>query len=93
MLNLAVELGIIEKPEKCEFCKQSSELQAHHHDYRLPLDVAWFCRKCHSIVHALLNGKSEVVWLVDEPHAYVKQRRIAGAKKSKSVPRGTKRPR
>ena len=30
----------------CVIC-DSPDVEAHHHDYAKPLDVIWFCRKCH----------------------------------------------
>ena len=49
-LSLAVELGYVEKPDRCKGCgKSASEVrvEAHHHDYSKPLDVIWVCTKCH----------------------------------------------
>lgn len=66
MVSLAVQLGIIEKPVKCEFCREVRPLQAHHSDYRLTLLVAWFCIDCHRIVHAIERGDS-VRWTVGGP--------------------------
>lgn len=56
MVALAVQLGVIEKPKLCEFCREVGSLQAHHSDYRLPLFVAWLCVDCHRIVHTIERG-------------------------------------
>jgi hypothetical protein len=31
----------------CEKCASSVKVQAHHEDYRKPLDVVWLCWDCH----------------------------------------------
>lgn len=49
MLNHAVELGLVERPEACEKCGTTTEkIQGHHYDYGRPLEVEWLCQKCHS---------------------------------------------
>ena len=35
----------------CEKCKYTSQIEAHHHDYDLPLDVTFLCKKCHEDWH------------------------------------------
>lgn len=47
----AVKKGIINKPNKCEACKQVKPLQAHHHDYTKHLEVTWLCSRCHADTH------------------------------------------
>lgn len=44
----ALEDGTLKKG-KCK-CG-SSDVQAHHEDYRKPLEVKWVCRKCHDKEH------------------------------------------
>lgn len=36
--------------EPCLFC-DATRVEAHHHDYTLPLEVTWLCRKHHGLVH------------------------------------------
>lgn len=38
-------------PNNCEECKSESKVQAHHHDYNLPMEVAYLCKTCHSTWH------------------------------------------
>ncbi len=53
--NLAIDLGILIKPEACSVCGVApkkwrnghSSLQAHHLDYSKPLEVVWVCNHCH----------------------------------------------
>jgi ribosomal protein S27AE len=42
-------------PQPCERC-QAAGVQKHHDDYTRPLEVRWFCRKCHLDLH--LGGKT-----------------------------------
>ena len=45
--------GSIIKPHACVECKETRvvRLEAHHDDYRKPLDVRWLCTVCHSLSH------------------------------------------
>lgn len=36
--------------EPCLFC-DAEKVEAHHHDYSLPLIVTWLCRRHHKIAH------------------------------------------
>ena len=52
----AVKRGEVIRPSRCERCKKKVErIEAHHEDYAKPLDVAWLCPPCHSIVHPHLR--------------------------------------
>ena len=42
-------------PQPCESCSAPG-VQKHHDDYNRPLEVRWFCRKCHLDLH--LGGKT-----------------------------------
>jgi hypothetical protein len=47
----AIKTGQLIKPKKCEQCDKEKPLEAHHKDYKYPLDVQWVCRKCHQKIH------------------------------------------
>lgn len=46
----ALRFGIIKKG-CCEICKTKINIEAHHTDYRKPLQVTWLCRKHHIEIH------------------------------------------
>ena len=31
----------------CEKCKSTNRVEAHHHDYNLPMEVTFLCKQCH----------------------------------------------
>lgn len=39
------------KPDRCEMCKRSVGVEAHHEDYEKSLEVRWLCRQCHIKIH------------------------------------------
>lgn len=59
-VNNAIRDGRL-KREPCEVCGEFAE--AHHLDYRKPLDVKWLCREHHNVAHGKVvdlkvNGES-----------------------------------
>lgn len=53
ILNRAVAAGRIVRPTECSKCGGlGHRIEAHHHDYSKPLDVAWLCAECHRQHHA-----------------------------------------
>lgn len=53
-LEMAVRNGTIIKPPCCSSCERSTQkdlLHGHHEDYSKPLEVDWFCPRCHGIRH------------------------------------------
>lgn len=46
-LNDAIKLGKMLRPSACSECGREGRVEAHHHDYGLPYDVQWLCRRCH----------------------------------------------
>lgn len=56
----AVLRGRMIRPETCEECGDApppfkdgrAAIQAHHDDYRKPLEVRWLCQPCHHRWHA-----------------------------------------
>lgn len=62
----AIMNGKLIRPEHCEICERKSQhIEAHHCDYRQPLDVQWLCRNCHVLYHRI-HGKKR---LYDLPRA------------------------
>ena len=53
LLRSAVESGKVNKLP-CEVCGDKIS-QAHHHDYKKPLEVMWVCRKHHGEQHRIYN--------------------------------------
>lgn len=53
-LRQAVQSGRVKKPEHCQAlgCQSRLRLEAHHHDYRKPLDVVFVCARHHRRAHA-----------------------------------------
>lgn len=51
----AKRAGRLEK-EKCSICG-NKKTEAHHPDYRKPLDVMWLCDKCHKQEHKKIREK------------------------------------
>jgi hypothetical protein len=50
----ALAAGVLVKPDRCEFADLggcSGRLEAHHDDYRRPLDVRWLCVSHHQSRH------------------------------------------
>ena len=55
VLQLALRMGQISKPESCDRCGEippvmhdgRSSIQGHHSDYAKPLDIEWLCIPCH----------------------------------------------
>lgn len=53
MTGNAIKYGLIAK-QPCEVCG-STEVDAHHEDYRHPSDVRWLCHKHHMARHREIN--------------------------------------
>jgi len=55
-LQYWVNKGEVKRPDKCEMCESSEyRIEAHHFDYSKPLEVQWFCQKCHLRLHRLFK--------------------------------------
>jgi ribosomal protein S27AE len=48
-LNVYIKRGRVVK-KSCSVCGNEKS-EAHHEDYNKPLEVIWFCRKCHLNYH------------------------------------------
>jgi hypothetical protein len=51
VLGYAVLSGKLIKPDTCQKCGLKKRIEAHHPDYSKPLEVMWFCKKCHIEEH------------------------------------------
>lgn len=48
----ALEKGILLKSETCTWCGANNmRIEAHHEDYKRPLNVIWLCSTCHKRLH------------------------------------------
>lgn len=56
----ALRKGEIER-KPCFFCGSEKCLEAHHHDYALPLDVYWLCKTCHGKLHTIAGDLRRAV--------------------------------
>ena len=60
ILNQELLHGTVERPMRCEICGSfSRRIEAHHFDYRFPLDVVWGCPPCHGIMDTLRRRAEE----------------------------------
>ena len=46
-ISYLISVGKMVRPDKCEFCKKNSYIEAAHKDYNKPEDIYWLCRTCH----------------------------------------------
>lgn len=49
-IDAAIRAGAIDRPTVCFGCGCTNEehrIEAHHHNYKRPLDVIWLCTPCH----------------------------------------------
>lgn len=52
LVNRAVKLDLLKRPETCPSCSSAARrVEAHHADYSKPLDVTWLCSQCHADAH------------------------------------------
>lgn len=50
-IHNGISRGKIIKPISCQICGKETRVEAHHYDYKKPLDVIWVCRKHHIEIH------------------------------------------
>ena len=50
---LAEQLGLLDRPFCCEWCRRRRSLERHHWDYDQPLHVTYLCRDCHPIADSM----------------------------------------
>lgn len=63
MVHLAIEFGMLVRPNVCSKCGVSCFCEAHHKDYTKPLEVDWLCKKCHESEHHLNEGDTSKEYL------------------------------
>ena len=52
-VEVALLSGKLTRPKVCSQSKcRNKHVEAHHDDYRKPLEIRWLCRKCHARHHA-----------------------------------------
>jgi hypothetical protein len=56
ILNMAVNSGLLTRPKICSKCKLKGIIEGHHPDYKKPLKVKWWCKKCHCKYHKRLKN-------------------------------------
>lgn len=60
----AVRDGKLVNPGVCSACKSSHrDVEAHHDDYSLKLDVRWLCVPCHSAHHRRYDHEEDLAKL------------------------------
>ncbi len=42
------------KPQPCQTCGTTANLQRHHPDYSKPLEIQWLCKKHHLELHGIV---------------------------------------
>ncbi len=47
------QLGLIERPKCCSWCRRRRRLERHHWDYDEPLNVTFLCGDCHDIADSM----------------------------------------
>ncbi len=50
---LGEQLGLIERPKCCSWCRRRRRLERHHWDYDEPLNVTFLCGECHDIADSM----------------------------------------
>src|SRR3954454_16005164 len=50
---LAEQLGLIDRPKCCSWCRRRQRLERHHWNYAEPLNVTFLCVDCHAIADPL----------------------------------------
>jgi hypothetical protein len=51
---LGEQLGLIERPRCCSWCRRRLRLERHHWNYDEPLNVTYLCVDCHTIADTMV---------------------------------------
>jgi ferredoxin len=51
LVQAAVFDGRLVRPKRCPSCNRVCLVEAHHHDYSKPFEIAWLCLRCHRQEH------------------------------------------
>ena len=51
---LAEQLGLLDRADRCTWCRRRTKLQRHHWDYDEPLNITYLCRDCHPIADSMV---------------------------------------
>lgn len=61
-VEAAIVAGVLTRPSVCSGCGCSDtehRIEAHHHDYRNPLNVIWVCTPCHRRLDQMRKAREE----------------------------------
>ncbi len=53
---LAEQLGWIDRPHCCTWCRRRARLERHHWSYDEPLNVTFLCQDCHHIADSMTGA-------------------------------------
>lgn len=58
LVRRAIKFGILTRPKVCEIGNSAcgGQIEAHHCDYNVPLQVRWLCRRHHMAWHRLFRA-------------------------------------
>ena len=59
-VRIALKNGVLLKPSICSNCSMEGYVEAHHPNYKKPLEVVWLCKKCHENTHHLNEGQTSI---------------------------------
>jgi len=59
LVRVALRMGYLTMPSRCERCGDVADVAAHHSDYGRALDVCWYCVDCHLLTHCLFPDADE----------------------------------
>jgi hypothetical protein len=51
IVHYYLRIGRIKRVSLCERCERPSFTQAHHENYKRPMEVIGLCQQCHTTVH------------------------------------------